>query len=223
VSQRLTRFENHRTQSDFENARIAKLFSFKFINSYNSLFYIAFIKTYVDTTGCEDDPSCMGFLQVQMASLFVSLSVVSNLVEFFLVKFKIWSSAKKESAFRVVTDANGEDREIEIVRTDAERQFECVYKEGNFEDMAEVVIQYGYVILFVVAFPAAPACALVANVMEWQIDATRLTCLQRRPQPAGAQNIGQWLFMLRLLGYIAILNNIALIIVSPRIHNTLVL
>ena len=36
--------ENHRTQTSYEDALILKLFGFQFVNSYTSLFYIAFFR-----------------------------------------------------------------------------------------------------------------------------------------------------------------------------------
>lgn len=36
--------ENHRTQTSYEDALIIKLFGFQFVNSYTSLFYIAFFR-----------------------------------------------------------------------------------------------------------------------------------------------------------------------------------
>ena len=46
--------ENHRTDTDYEDALIAKTFVFQFVNSFCSLFYIAFIKTHIEscTTSC---------------------------------------------------------------------------------------------------------------------------------------------------------------------------
>ena len=44
VAKRLTEWENHRTQSEFEHSLIVKNFIFQFVNSYISLFYIAFVK-----------------------------------------------------------------------------------------------------------------------------------------------------------------------------------
>ncbi|GMT19210.1 hypothetical protein PFISCL1PPCAC_10507, partial [Pristionchus fissidentatus] len=41
---RLTEWENHRTQTEYQNALIIKLFAFQFVNNYTSLFYIAFIR-----------------------------------------------------------------------------------------------------------------------------------------------------------------------------------
>eukprot|EP00479_Gromia_sphaerica_P001204 TRINITY_DN1136_c0_g1_i1.p1 TRINITY_DN1136_c0_g1~~TRINITY_DN1136_c0_g1_i1.p1 ORF type:complete len:342 (-),score=65.17 TRINITY_DN1136_c0_g1_i1:227-1252(-) len=45
VAVKMNNYENHQTQSDYENSLISKLFAFKFINSYNSLFYIRFCST----------------------------------------------------------------------------------------------------------------------------------------------------------------------------------
>jgi len=36
--------ENHRTQTQFDDALIIKLFAFSFANSYSSCFYIAFVR-----------------------------------------------------------------------------------------------------------------------------------------------------------------------------------
>lgn len=40
----LSSTENHRTQTSYEDALIIKLFGFQFVNSYTSLFYIAFFR-----------------------------------------------------------------------------------------------------------------------------------------------------------------------------------
>jgi hypothetical protein len=40
----LTRIENHKTETAFERSLISKTFIFQFVNSFNSLFYIAFLK-----------------------------------------------------------------------------------------------------------------------------------------------------------------------------------
>jgi hypothetical protein len=83
--------------------------------------------------------------------------------------------------------------------------------------MWRAVVQYGYVTMFVVAFPLAPglvrvhtaataaiACgteslilrthgqALANNVLENRIDATKVCMLSRRPEPRGAFDIGTW-------------------------------
>ena len=48
----MTNFENFKTHTDWEKSFIIKVFSFQFINNFNSLFYIAFLKR--DIEGCLD-------------------------------------------------------------------------------------------------------------------------------------------------------------------------
>ena len=44
VANALNTWENHRTEQEFENALIVKIFVFQFINNYFVLFYIAFLQ-----------------------------------------------------------------------------------------------------------------------------------------------------------------------------------
>ena len=56
----------------------------------------------------------------------------------------------------------------------------------------ELFIQFGYVILFVVAYPAASLWAWVNNVAELRVDAFKLVRIHRRPPPARVAHIGAW-------------------------------
>jgi anoctamin-10/anoctamin-7 len=48
VARKLTDWENHETDSVHNDSLATKLFLFQFVNSYNSLFYIAFLKNSVE-------------------------------------------------------------------------------------------------------------------------------------------------------------------------------
>lgn len=50
VAKKLTDWENHEVDTSYNSSLASKLFLFQFVNSYNSLFYIAFLKNY--TEGC---------------------------------------------------------------------------------------------------------------------------------------------------------------------------
>ena len=47
VAIKLNDYENHRTDTEYEDALIAKTFVFQFVNSFASLFYIAFVKPFI--------------------------------------------------------------------------------------------------------------------------------------------------------------------------------
>jgi hypothetical protein len=94
----LNNWENHRTDTDFENHLILKTFLFQFVNSYASFFYIAFLK---DAATCIAPniaapigrAACMGELQTQLLTIFGSKLVVGNLTEVLIpmIKVSVWS------------------------------------------------------------------------------------------------------------------------------------
>lgn len=81
-----------------------------------------------------------------------------------------------------------------------------------FEDYNEMVIQYGFINLFVVAFPLTPLLALANNMLEVHVDAVKLCFVHRRPFPHPAKDIGVWFYILRFMTYIALGTNSALIL-----------
>ena len=52
-------------------------------------------------------------------------------------------------------------------------------------------VQFGFVTIFVAAFPLAPFFALVNNLMEIRLDAYKFVTQLRRPFAARAQDIGK--------------------------------
>ena len=81
----LTEMENHKTQSDHEDSLILKTFAFQFVNSFNSLIYIAYIKGY--TEGCfdisydgEQGTDCMNELFYQLLIIF-GVNYATNIAE----------------------------------------------------------------------------------------------------------------------------------------------
>lgn len=73
----LSNWENHETFSDYENAMILKLFLFQFVNSYSSLFYIAFAKGSIE--GCYEQ-DCLRELMIQLSMIFFTMMAL-NLFE----------------------------------------------------------------------------------------------------------------------------------------------
>lgn len=80
IALRLNNQENHRTDTEYEDALIAKTFLFQFVNSFASLFYIAFIKPFIqDIDPCNG--SCMMELQQTLATIFLTRLAIGNLTE----------------------------------------------------------------------------------------------------------------------------------------------
>ena len=79
---KLNDLENHRTDTEYEDALIAKTFIFQFVNSYISLFYIAFVKPYMqEIDSCTHNGNCMAELQTTLGTIFLVRLVIGNIVE----------------------------------------------------------------------------------------------------------------------------------------------
>ena len=64
--------------------------------------------------------------------------------------------------------------------------------EGTFEDYLEMLIQFGYVMLFSSAFPLAAMCSFLNNLIEIRSDAFKLCFVHQRPFPQRVGSIGVW-------------------------------
>ena len=210
VAINLTDAENHRTETAYEDALIAKTFSFQFVNSFTSLFYVAFIKTPLAIHGLAGEvrcyPNCFAELNSTLGIICISNIAAGNAGEIIPPIIQARLKARSESKGMVLGDGG-------IKLTDVERQFcapEYDVLMGTFKDYGEMVIQFGYCTMFVAAFPLAPILALVNNVIELRVDAWKLCQVHRRPFPVGAEDIGTWYSFLELMSTLAVITNMAL-------------
>lgn len=77
-----------------------------------------------------------------------------------------------------------------------------------YDEYLEMVIQFGFITLFVTAFPLAPFFALANNVLEMRLDATKFLRHYRRPVPQRARDIGIWAGILDALARISVTTNV---------------
>jgi hypothetical protein len=88
----LTNMENHRTDTQYEDSLIVKLFAFQFINSYASFFFLAFIAQNLEpAAGTADDftgqcgyKNCMQPLSINLAIIFGTRLFVKNIMDIVL-------------------------------------------------------------------------------------------------------------------------------------------
>ncbi|GMR38566.1 hypothetical protein PMAYCL1PPCAC_08761 [Pristionchus mayeri] len=231
----LTRWECPRTQNDFDNSFTIKVFLFQFVNYYSSLFYIAFFKgliaqmptfmykgvndtmrsggalkihnTQVD--GC-DAVGCFDELVIQLAIIMCGRQFFSGFIElgypFIMKLFRQWQflvpASKRERQAR-------EEKlgEIGAKRWEEDYFLSPTYDQWLFDEYLEMVIQFGFITLFVAAFPLAPLFALVNNIMEIRLDAYKFLVTTQRPMPAQSRNIGIWLQILQFISNISVTVN----------------
>ncbi|KAL5004591.1 hypothetical protein ScPMuIL_018047 [Solemya velum] len=237
----LNNMENYRMEESYENHLIIKLILFQFVNSFLSLFYIAFY--------LQD----MVKLRDQLATLLITRQVVGNIKEvlfpFAVWKFRLYqvgyhlasnnSTPNSQETSTLITDfeqtlENKDDldvinqeqnKETQIPKmkdkhalTQAEVESTMKKYDDTFEDYLEMFIQFGYVTLFSSAFPLAALCALLNNFIEVRSDAFKLCFNHQRPFGRRVENIGIWQDALGVMSIIAVLVNCAMICVSGQLQ-----
>jgi anoctamin-7 len=70
------------------------------------------------------------------------------------------------------------------------------------------VLQFGFITIFVAAFPLAPLFALLNNWVEIRLDAQKFVCETRRTVAERAENIGIWCKILHMLAHLAVISNV---------------
>ncbi|CAH0697389.1 unnamed protein product [Spodoptera exigua] len=224
---------------------------FQFVNSFMSLFYIAFYLQDMDK------------LKEQLAVLLITRQVIGNLKESALPYLienlrlakicvdvfgaispsKIPTSAQLTELFDKKTDSSGDPPENSLVNggTDkekddrrdsepivgqkvihqAELESQLFKYDGTFAEYLEMLTQLGHVVLFSSAFPLAAVCALLNNAAEIRADAFKLCHVAQRPFGERVKSIGSWQHAMEAMVAVAVLVNCALIGLSGPVHRML--
>lgn len=209
--------ENHRTDSEYSYHLLAKTVVFKFINSYISLYYIAFVKRHDHIFGermkCVDD-DCMNDLGSQLG-IFMGTRLFLNYVIELGVPILLEQYRKIKEGRSFHTSFFSNPKTIMPNLSSAEKQcFKAEY--DTFEDFDEVLIVYGYTTLFVVACPWVPLLALLGNFVEVLLDQKKLILLYRRPFPTPARDNEPWDTAFDIVGGIAMFTNLAVVVFASH-------
>ncbi|KAG8439741.1 hypothetical protein GDO86_005785 [Hymenochirus boettgeri] len=209
----ITDFELPRTKSEYENSLTTKMFLFQFVNYYSSCFYIAFFKGKI--VGYPGDPvywfgkyrneecdpgGCLLELTTQLTIIMGGKAIWNNIQEILVPWVKNLISRCRSSGKQTV-----------LPRWEADYLLQPVGKLGLFYEYLEMVIQFGFVTLFVASFPLAPLLALVNNLLEIRVDAWKITTQWRRMVPEKAQDIGAWQPIMQGVAILAVVTNAMII------------
>jgi anoctamin-10/anoctamin-7 len=208
VAKNLTEYENYRTDTEYEDALVYKSFSFIFINSYASLFYIAFAKSNIGSFDQCVNFDCMEELKSTLGMLFITNIVVVTLTRLGVPLAQQYVS--KRSNF---VGADGQPL-VEDAIPEVERDFTL----GDFDDLLGTfdkysvdAVTYGYLTMFITAYPLASLMVLIQNFINIRVDAFCMCNLFRRPVARQAQDTGSWQKVYEFLGFAAVVVNSALV------------
>ncbi|KAL5045922.1 hypothetical protein BDW71DRAFT_197935 [Aspergillus fruticulosus] len=234
IATRLTKYENYRTQDQYDLAQTAKQFVMHFITAFlptilTAFVYVPFgatIVPYLDVTRRAEkrdfrvDPAR---LQQEVIYLSMTGQVVDFGTEVVLpyVKRVVWQKwreyqSKKEavhcrrrvsSATNQVLIDDPEERDfLSRVRNEAEADEYNVH-----EDTLEMCVQFGYLTLFGASWPLVALGFLLNNWLELRGDFFKLSLECQRPPPIRADSIGPSLQGLEVLSWLGTLSTAAIV------------
>ncbi|XP_062246803.1 anoctamin-1 [Platichthys flesus] len=218
----LTELELPKTKEEFEERLIFKSFFLKSMNAFAPIFYVAFFKgrfagrpgDYVYVFGhyrmeeCAP-PGCLIELCIQLSMIMLGKQLIQNNVFEVLIP-------KLKKMYRTMQEEKGKKRAAKDEENEAEerrpkQQFDKDFTlepfEGVTPEYMEMIIQYGFVSLFVASFPLAPAFALLNNVIEIRLDAAKFVTEIRRPDAVRCKDIGIWYNILCGISKFSVITN----------------
>ncbi|PAA68299.1 hypothetical protein BOX15_Mlig022291g2 [Macrostomum lignano] len=212
IAKWLNDLENIRVEESYRSHLIIKLVLFQSVNSFLSLFYVAFYR--------QD----MSMLKQQLAALLLTRQIIDNIKEvgipFVMSRIRNYKMSldyerqkKRDSAEPdTAPDTEGSPG---ITQTEVEASLEAY--DDPYEDYLEMFIQYGYMCMFSCALPLAGVFCLINNVMEIRSDAFKLCTGFRRPFGTKVSDIGVWQMALEGISCVAVTVNVALLGVSGAV------
>ncbi|KAM8971228.1 anoctamin-3 [Sarcophilus harrisii] len=214
----LTNLEQPRTELEWENSYALKMFLFQFVNLNSSIFYIAFFlgrfsgrpgkyNKLFDRWRLEEcHPSgCLIDLCLQMSVIMVLKQTWNNFMELGYPLFHNWWTQHK---------IKRNEQVMKLPQWEKDWNLQPMNLHGLIDEYLEMVLQFGFVTIFVAAFPLAPLLALMNNIIEIRLDAYKFVTQWRRPLPARATNIGIWYGILEGIGVLAVITNAFVIAIT---------
>ena len=229
ISVLLNNFENYRTESEYRSHLIIKVFSFRFVSQFGTLYYYAAISM-GDRQAIENGLLRMGTSLLIYTTVAHWWTIFLQVYFFMLIRqVRRWLYQRKlthelkqieleEEAIAYSTSASKEDlekRQIRLMnkRTLLDQAQDEVWFEimnnahDSFPEYITSVVQFSFVACFSVVLPITPLLCLFNYLLSMRYDAYKVCRGRRRPLAQKTGGIGVWEHLLHIVAVIAVLTN----------------
>ena len=211
VAKYLNEWENHFTINKKTTSFAQKLILFDFLNSYSSLFYIAFIKPYNE--GCVNN-NCLKELETQMYSIFF-IYVAVFIFELVYLYGIYYYNKKKLGNINI-----GNSLEIQGL----EHQMMMSPMEDINLEYNDIINQFGYVCLFSVAAPLTPLIVFLLAIINRITNYYKFVHLKRIDTLWECNGISFYKDIIKIFLFVGIMVNVAIFLftnsqISPLDNN----
>ncbi|KAG7397475.1 hypothetical protein PHYBOEH_000695 [Phytophthora boehmeriae] len=224
LAQALTKWENHRTVWQFESMLAVKLFWFKFLNAFISLFWIAFVD--------QNAVALRKQLLIVMGVRQLWNSIMRDLVPTFIVRYRWkqagfrfrsasrkahwWSSASHEWYNAELSTPVAIASEIQAPPPFVLLQELMYPHDFLMGKQMEAVLQFGYITMFVSVLPVAPLLALLSNAVAMRLEVLSCTRAKQRPPFESETEVSSFMNILEFMSFAAVAVNCAVLFFTTR-------
>ena len=196
----LNLWQNHKKNISKRNSLAIKLVLFEVLNCYMSIFYIAFLKRTqifgkpIEVCyGFNGSDSCFEEMEIQLYVLFIwyfAFDFIEVLMPIFYQSAKMVSLKKKFS-----------ERKIKDVTAHSiEQQILCDTYDDMIYEYSEILVHFGFILLFNVAAPFTSICVFLLIYLEKFFDSYKIFFLERinfinKSSGLGIYNKMTWCFI----------------------------
>jgi hypothetical protein len=226
ISVMLNNFENYRTESEYRTHLIIKVFSFRFVSQFGTVYYYAFIsmgsKQAIENGIIRMGTSLMIYTTVAhwwQIFLQVYLFMFVRNIRRFLYRRTLRQELRlvelEEEEISMNARSDAEARQIRIInkrmvldQAQDDAWFELMNPAHNsFPEYITAVVQFSFVACFSVVLPITPLFCLINYLLSMRYDAYKLCRGRRRPLAQKTGGIGIWEHLLHIVAVIAVLTN----------------
>lgn len=232
----MTEYENHRTEDFHEMALNQKIFALNVITNYLPIIITAFVyvplgeqvvpqleKILRSILGRGDFKFAVRGFEVDQDRLrneVIALTVTGQVIGFLEENILPLVKHKVKHLYREYRKNYSNDIMLMGICTDEPQEAEFLGRVRNEstlpsynvqDDIAELVLQFGYLALFSPSWPLIPLGFFINNWIELRSDFAKICIEHKRPAPVRADGIGAWVSALDTLTWLGSISTAAIV------------
>ncbi|KAI3761614.1 hypothetical protein L1987_52035 [Smallanthus sonchifolius] len=213
ASVKLTKDEKNENSEYKANSLVYKVFGMYFMQSYIGLLYHAILHRNFTTLR---RVIIQRLIISEVAKFSISVSKLGsyNLLKLntFDLKMSPSNKRKREKGMAARKSSFNSRVEKEYLKPKYSASVGDELEDGLFDEFLELALQFGMIMMFACAFPAAFAFAALSSITQIRADALKVLAMYRRPVPRVAATIGAWLNIFQFLIVVSICTNCILLV-----------
>lgn len=234
VAEALTQYENHRTEDNYEKALAQKTFVLNIVTNYLPILLTAFVYVPFGDDVVPRLERLIGKVLGQQHLLagkafeadadrlrneVIALVVTGQLTGFFEENVLLFARHRFKGWWRELRRMRS-DKAAELAAYDDPDETDFLTRARDQsvlpdydvqEDIAEIVLQWGYLALFSPVWPLIPLGFLINNWIELRSDFFKISTEHKRPHPIRTDGIGSWVHSLDLLTWFGSISTAAIV------------